>query len=125
MRLKLILIGLLSFLCGSFVNVSAQEDYDVYLLVGQSNMAGRGYMLEGDDEPFDENVFMLDDQGKVIPATNPLNQYSRGYVRDMALHEKSLRRLAGGYCLWSMLEVVRPWISGQRVNLVKATTRRR
>jgi hypothetical protein len=76
MRLKLILIGLLSFLCGSFVNVSAQEDYDVFLLIGQSNMAGRGYMLEGDDEPFDENVFMLDDQGKVIPATNPLNQYS-------------------------------------------------
>ena len=74
MRLRFILAGILSFLC--CVSVSAQEEYDVFLLIGQSNMAGRGHMLEDDKGAFDENVFILDDQGNVVPATNPLNQYS-------------------------------------------------
>ena len=68
---------LLSLLIVSFfgLNSSAQE-YDVFLLIGQSNMAGRGIMIEGDENVFDENVFILDGEGKVVPATNPLNQYS-------------------------------------------------
>lgn len=81
MRLKFILAAVLSVLCGCFSSASAQdvtghEDYDVFLLIGQSNMAGRGYMLEGDQEVFDENVFLLDETGNVVPARNPLNQYS-------------------------------------------------
>lgn len=55
-------------------NVS--KDYDVFLLIGQSNMAGRGEMLEGDDKVFDDNVFILNDKGEPVPACNPLNQYS-------------------------------------------------
>lgn len=74
MRLRFILASILSFLC--CVSVFAQEEYDVFLLIGQSNMAGRGYMLEGDREVFDENVSILDDKGNVVPAANPLNQYS-------------------------------------------------
>ena len=50
--------------------------YDVYLLIGQSNKAGRGLMVEGDEAVIDENVFILDDKGDVVPARNPLNQYS-------------------------------------------------
>ena len=53
-----------------------QTGYDVFLLIGQSNMAGRGEMIEGDELAFDENVFLLDDDGNPVPATNPLNQYS-------------------------------------------------
>lgn len=39
-------------------------------------MAGRGEMIEGDDQVFDENVFLLDNNGTPVPAANPLNQYS-------------------------------------------------
>ena len=38
-------------LFGGVFNVSAQEkEYDVFLLIGQSNMACRGYMIEGDED---------------------------------------------------------------------------
>ncbi len=53
-----------------------KENHDVYLLIGQSNMAGRGTMIEGDTEVFDDNVFLLDSLGQPVPATNPLNLYS-------------------------------------------------
>ena len=54
----------------------SKEKYDVFLLIGQSNMAGRGYMIEGDELPFNENVFLLNDKGEIEPAANPLNKYS-------------------------------------------------
>lgn len=53
-----------------------QGEYDVYLLIGQSNMAGRGTMLPEDIAAPIEGVYLLDTEGKVVPATNPLNQYS-------------------------------------------------
>ena len=69
--------GLLCFCCLAAAQVKAfSDEYDVFLLIGQSNMAGRGYMTEKDKEVFDENVFILNDAGKIVPATNPLNQYS-------------------------------------------------
>lgn len=52
------------------------EGYDIFLLIGQSNMAGRGPMIEGDREVYSDKVFLLDKSGKAVPATNPLNQYS-------------------------------------------------
>ena len=59
------------------VNLQARQkkEFDVYLLIGQSNMAGRGQILE-DDEKTLNNVYLLDDQGKVVPASVPLNRYS-------------------------------------------------
>lgn len=54
----------------------AQHGYDIFLLIGQSNMAGRGKMIEGDELPFSDLVFLLDDTGGVVPASNPLNKYS-------------------------------------------------
>lgn len=66
----------LSLLCGCLVSAQSSDEYDVFLLIGQSNMAGRGYMIEGDEDVFNENVFILNDAGEVVPATNPLNQYS-------------------------------------------------
>ena len=70
-------------------NVSAQEkEYDVFLLIGQSNMAGRGYMIEGDEEVIHKNVCILDSEGNVVPATNPLNQYS-SIRKDMSMQRIS------------------------------------
>lgn len=51
------------------------DEYDVYLLIGQSNMAGRGTMIEEDKRPL-SNVWILNQKGEVVPAVNPLNQYS-------------------------------------------------
>ena len=61
--------------CLAVLSVHAQN-FDIYLLIGQSNMAGRGWMIDGDEQVFDENVFLLDDKGEPVPATNPLNRYS-------------------------------------------------
>ena len=52
------------------------QEYDIFLLLGQSNMAGRGTMLEEDEEIIHENVYLLDGRGKAKPARNPLNRYS-------------------------------------------------
>ena len=50
---------------------------DVYLLIGQSNMAGRGYMeLPQDTLAPLKGVFLLGPEDKPVPAKNPLNQYS-------------------------------------------------
>lgn len=72
----LILLLFICFLSASAQNKVDSNEYDVFLLIGQSNMAGRGYMTEKDKEVFDKNVFILNDAGEVVPATNPLNQYS-------------------------------------------------
>ena len=47
----------------------------VFLLIGQSNMAGRAALEDGDDQPI-PRVLLLDDKGKWIPATNPLNRFA-------------------------------------------------
>ena len=48
---------------------------DVYLLIGQSNMAGRAPYTERESLPM-ERCFLLDDNGQWEPASNPLNRYS-------------------------------------------------
>ena len=90
--------------CLCHFKVCAQE-YDVYLLIGQSNMAGRGWMVEEDSLVFDKNVFLLDDAGIPVPATNPLNQYSSirkelskqqicpGYSFSMKLSQQTGRKI--------------------------------
>lgn len=51
------------------------EKIDVYLCIGQSNMAGRAALLP---ELMDTllNVYLMNDQGQFEPAVNPLNKYS-------------------------------------------------
>ena len=68
--------------CGS--NVRAEEpktddqqsEYDVYLLIGQSNMAGRGPMLASDREDVIDGVWLLNAEALPEPAVAPLNRYS-------------------------------------------------
>ncbi len=42
---------------------SRTKPYDIYLCIGQSNMAGRGDMLPGDDKPL-EGVFLAENVRK-------------------------------------------------------------
>ena len=39
-------------------------------------MAGRGEMVPGDEDTIDENLYLLDSNGEIELATNPLNRYS-------------------------------------------------
>ena len=66
-----IFISLFVLLC---MGTSAQE-YDLFLCIGQSNMAGRGYMSE---EVLDTipGVYLFNDRGQFEKAVNPLNRYS-------------------------------------------------
>lgn len=56
-------------------NVKPEEGYDVYLCIGQSNMSGRGEILS-EDYGIREGVYLLDGEGKVIPAQIPFNIHS-------------------------------------------------
>lgn len=53
----------------------AEEKMDLYLLIGQSNMAGRAPIAEK-DEGVIERCFLLNGEDKFEPAKNPLNRYS-------------------------------------------------
>lgn len=53
----------------------SKEKLHVYLLIGQSNMAGRAPFTE-EESGIIEGVYLLNDKDKWEPAKNPLNQYS-------------------------------------------------
>ncbi len=63
-------VALLS--CSSLNKSAGNSGYDLYLLVGQSNMAGRGF-LEKEDTVVNNNVFVLGAGDTVIPAKEPLH----------------------------------------------------
>jgi hypothetical protein len=50
----------------------ARDDFHLYLLMGQSNMAGRGKMTEEDRQPI-EGVYALNADGAWSPAAHPLH----------------------------------------------------
>lgn len=50
--------------------------FDVYLLIGQSNMAGRGYLTSDDMNEVMDGVYLLGADDTPVPATHPFNQYS-------------------------------------------------
>lgn len=66
------LILLLALVC---TISAADEPKRLFLLIGQSNMAGRAPIGKTDKEPI-KNVFLLNTEGKWQAAANPLNQYS-------------------------------------------------
>lgn len=79
---KILTILLLILLSGAFACIKhrnpdrpQREECDLFLLIGQSNMAGRGTMLPADTVAL-EGVLLLDSVGKPVPASNPLNRYS-------------------------------------------------
>lgn len=48
---------------------------DIYVFIGQSNMAGRGYITDNYKNTLKE-VYLLNPTGNMEPARNPLNKYS-------------------------------------------------
>lgn len=54
------------------VKTNPNVKYDLYLLIGQSNMAGRGN-IEAQDTITDPNVFMLNKAEIWVPAKSPLH----------------------------------------------------
>lgn len=57
-------------------DTNACPDFDIYLLIGQSNCAGRGYMLESDTTTILPGVWLLNAEGRPEPAKAPFNRYS-------------------------------------------------
>lgn len=97
MKIKILLLLLLTAIwdqgCTEPASRSPRSDrteYDVFLLIGQSNMAGRGKM-EADDLSHIDGVWLLDNDDRPTPASNPLNRYSS--VRK----ELSLQQIGPGY----------------------------
>ena len=83
--MKILLTLLFSTLLTSAI---CQEKYDVYLLIGQSNMAGRGKMIPSDMDTI-EGVYLLNREDIPEPATNPLNKYST-IRKDISMQQISM-----------------------------------
>lgn len=66
--------ALVASILGFAVPLLAETPADVYLLIGQSNMAGRAALTEADREPI-EGVFLWNGEGWE-PAANPMNRHS-------------------------------------------------
>lgn len=54
---------------------STDAKLDIFLFIGQSNMAGRGYITDNYKDSIN-NVYLLTPSGDMEPASNPLNKYS-------------------------------------------------
>ena len=54
------------------INIIGKENFHLFLLAGQSNMAGRGIVTQKDKEIF-PRVFMLSKEGKWLPAVDPIH----------------------------------------------------
>jgi pimeloyl-ACP methyl ester carboxylesterase len=67
-----ILFALPLFSTAQETPLPAKENFHLYLLVGQSNMAGRGTVTESDRKP-DPRVLMLNSEGLWVAAVDPLH----------------------------------------------------
>ncbi|GHB91160.1 sialate O-acetylesterase [Cerasicoccus arenae] len=66
------LIGFEHLSCAEEIELPAKENFHLYLLAGQSNMAGRGQVSEQDKIPH-PRVMMLTREGEWAPAVDPLH----------------------------------------------------
>jgi Carbohydrate esterase, sialic acid-specific acetylesterase len=72
--MKTLLIPLFALLCmpAYAEPAPAPKDMQLFLLIGQSNMAGRG-KVEPQDKVVNPKIFMLNKEMKWVPATDPLH----------------------------------------------------
>jgi hypothetical protein len=61
------LLGLIAL-----TSIAKQENLDLYLLIGQSNMAGRG-KVEAQDQKENPNVLTLNQANEWVPAVDPIH----------------------------------------------------
>jgi len=77
-HIVLTMLVLLTCLASQLVAADQQGElppkakFHLYLLMGQSNMAGRGKMTEADQRPV-ERVWMLNKENQWVPAAHPLH----------------------------------------------------
>lgn len=88
--------------------MTAQEKYDIYLCIGQSNMAGRAQIIGKSAKQPMEGVWLLNDKGEFEVAQNPLNRYST--IRKGL----ELQRLSIAYMFSKKMHE----LAGQKVGLV-------
>ncbi len=81
-----------------------KDQLHIYLLIGQSNMAGRG-AIEDSHQTFPDKVYLLNHENSFEPATHPLNKYST--IRKGI----ELQKLNIGYSFAKSLREARPDIS--------------
>ena len=67
-----IFLLLVGFANAQEVSPPAKENFHLFLLVGQSNMAGRGVVEEQDKTPH-PRVLMLSKEGRWVPAIDPMH----------------------------------------------------
>jgi hypothetical protein len=81
-RLMKIVLAVCFLYCG--LQVAAQRttidtNFHVYLLIGQSNMAGRG-VPDTESKTINAQILMLDSQNRWVPATDPVHFDKPGIV---------------------------------------------
>lgn len=74
--MKKVIFFLLALIMFYPVFAETLKDFDVYLMIGQSNMAGRGPLEAKDTTDVIEGVWLLNPDGEPEPAVAPLNKYS-------------------------------------------------
>ena len=79
----------------------ATTNIEFYLLIGQSNMAGRGKYIEGDAFPKDR-VFILNDKDIIAPL------YPYPFVNNFSTIRKSAAQISPGYMFAKTLLAVHP-----------------
>ncbi|MBL9130185.1 MAG: sialate O-acetylesterase [Verrucomicrobiaceae bacterium] len=71
-RTLLLFAALLSFASAQDAPLPSKDKFHLFLLVGQSNMAGRGVLEDQDKKPH-PRVLMLNKEGKWAPAIDPMH----------------------------------------------------
>lgn len=72
---KTVLIFALLLSC-IFIKAEAVDSYDIYLMIGQSNMAGRGELEKTDTTEALCGIYLLDTEGNPVEAMAPFNRFS-------------------------------------------------
>jgi hypothetical protein len=72
MRIVLAFFCLLGLLRAQEFRLPPKDQFHLFLLVGQSNMAGRGTVAEQDTKPH-PRVWMLSKDGQWVPAVDPMH----------------------------------------------------
>ena len=121
MKIFTLAVSIIALLCVSRLSYAgdASTGYDIFLLAGQSNMAGRGYLSLADSEPispWNADIKMWDHaQGKMVQAKDPIGHQAPLAVGRMGLgmsfanaHMARLRG-AGGFPNRKILLVGAAW----------------
>ena len=69
-----------------------RENFHLFLLVGQSNMAGRGEVTDADRVP-DPNILMLNKANEWVPAVDPLH-FDKPKIAGVGLGRSFAREIA-------------------------------